>query len=190
MAEDINMDDLAPPDPIEGEPELGKGGGTFVMPPEGLYTGVVSTPPEIGKTREKGYLQFLLNPITVVGGAHDGFEVRYTRINTQKWPNRKSNGVLDYLGAHGIKVVPASNEDYTALVMRTVGRPFPFFGKWEGKCKMCQMRVKGMLKFPVDSVGNRLSRMRCPACSSPEGATPVLDVMIFANLTASSFPST
>ncbi len=184
MTENVNTVDLAPPDPIEGEVEVGGLGKPFVMPQEGLYTGVVKAI-EVGRTRDKGMLQFLLNPIVIVGGPHDGFEVRYTRINVQKWPNRNSNGVLDYLSAHGITEIPKSNDRYVELVGATLGLPFAFWGRWEGKCKTCEFRIKGMAKFPRNADGVPLSRIACPTCSKPidKGG----DAIVFANLAAASF---
>lgn len=182
---DVNTLDLNPPEPIEGDVEKGNVGKPFVMPPDGLYTGVLRVQPEVGKTREKGLLQFLLNPITIVGGEHDGFEVRYTRINVQKWPNRNSNGVLDYLAAFGITEVPTTNERYIDLVRSTVGTPFAFWGRWEGKCKTCAFKLKGQAKFPKGAEGQLLSRIACPTCSKDEAHGG--DVVVFANLTVGSF---
>lgn len=182
MTENINDTNLKPPDPIEGEYEDGSS-GQVILPPRGAYTLLPTAVPEFGATKE-GYLQANVTPLVVLdpGKGWDGHEIRFTRVNTKKWPQRNANGFADYLRSHGYQGVPRSNEEYRQAAESLTNHPAHGVVDWECYCKVCRYTLKGMEKFPKRDDGTYVQIINCPNCSTAEQP-----VRLFANARVVAF---
>lgn len=165
---DINDLQLKPPDPIEWDQYETGAKGAFRLAPKGEYVLVAHDLPEKGATKE-GYLQykFKVLKIQAPGTPWDQQEIRYTNVNTKRWPNRVGSSFGDYLLACGIAMRPATNEEYEQAIQATIGVPFRVRADWEAVCKEgnYHYRLKNEENFPLDTESNeRLSSFLCPEC--------------------------
>jgi hypothetical protein len=186
MADNINgITDLKPPDPLDFETyEDSTGGGkAFVMPPRGVYHFLPTAAPTFGATQE-GYLSAMITPLVILdpGKEWDGFEVRYTRVNTKKWPKRNANGFADYLRSHGFQGGLSSNEEYQQAALSLTNHPAHGVADWEVYCKGCGFTLKGMANMPKNEDGTYATRMNCPNCSTAEEKK-----VLFANVRVVAF---
>lgn len=172
MADNINgITELKPPDPIDfAEYDDSTGGGKpFVMPPRGTYNFLPTEAPEFGATKE-GYLSATITPLVVIdpGKEWDGFEVRFTRVNTKKWPKRNANGFADYLRSHGYQGALSSNDEYKEVAVALTNQPAHGVLDWEVYCKQCGFTLKGQANMPKNEDGTFATRMACPNCSTAD----------------------
>lgn len=177
MTDNINgISGLKAPDPIDYQDyEDGRAPkAKFALPDRGTYPLIPTEAPKWGATK-KGYLQADLTPLKIVapGTDFDGYEIRFTRVNTQKWPKRNANGMADYLRSHGFQGVCQTNEEYQQAVEGLVGNPAHGVVDWEAYCKTCGFTLKGQANFPKDTEGKFVPYVNCPTCSTSEEAKRV-----------------
>lgn len=143
---DISQLSLQEPDELEWEKYEGPGEGkSFTPPPAGRYIAVA--PSGEGAfafaTTQQGKLKAQFGPIKIVGGDHDGYEIRYFQASVAKYRNRNGSPLGDYLRSCGVLAQPKSNQEYADLVEATAGRQFPIDLDWEGYCKECATEING-----------------------------------------------
>jgi len=171
MSADVNDLTVREPDPLEwdqyDDPTVGQ---RIPLPVKGVYTLIPTEAPKPGMTKADHYLQFELGPLVVQdpGQVWDQHEIRYTRVNAKRWPNKNASGLADYLRSHGYAGRPASNGEYEQAVVAMVNHPCRGLIDWEARCKQCGWRLKGMDKFPKDETGAYVTRVKCPTCSTTE----------------------
>jgi hypothetical protein len=180
MSDNINgTTDLREPDPLEWDEYQDGGGGTkIVLPTKGAYALLPTNPPDFSKPTKEGYLQAELTP----GMPFDGYEVRFTRVNTKKWPKRNGNGLADYLRSHGYQGACRTNAEYQQVAEGLTNHPAHGVLDWEVYCKVCKHTLKGQEHFPKDAEGKSVQYINCPVCSTKE--TPV---RLWANVRVVAF---
>lgn len=128
----------------------------------------------LGVTNEQdggpGYRTFLIDPIRIVnsGEGADGYELRFTRVSTKKFVNRKTgqptdaSSVGNYLRACGVLAKPQKNAEYEAAVRSTANRKIPLTIDWFAKSKDTGEVLRGYNAFPDDPErpGQRLAILK------------------------------
>ncbi len=148
------------PDPVDYDKQTTGATTRPRMPVTGEYTLLTTSIEWLDRegrpaTTKAGYKQATLTfKVIDPGQPHDNYEMRYQRINTQKWPGKESNSMLDYLRAHGIQERPQTNEDYEALINTTLNRPFRAMVDWRAYDKATAKAFKTMTAFPKRDDGN------------------------------------
>lgn len=190
MAE-LNGVELREPDPLKWDEYAGTTASPqgdakprFVLAPKGVYTVLAKDRPTKGATRE-GYLQYELGNLilSAPGQPYDNQEIRYTRVNTKRWPNREASSLADYLVAHGDQTKPNTNAEYEAAVERVWATPAQVRVNWRGRCKSCGFEIKGYDDFPTRDDGSKASIVDCPTCKANDNQ----ERPIFANLEIKAF---
>jgi hypothetical protein len=149
------------------------GGSSYAPPPPALdqngkaitYFGTA----EATETQpDQGYLNFLLDPVTINRGEYTGTTLRFTRASVKPFQKNgenikgNPNKLANFLRATGLAVKPQTNEDYRAAVKATKNRPFGFTIDWSGYNKDTGEKIQGYLSFPEDPQrpGTRKSILR------------------------------
>ena len=107
------------------------------------------------------FLQYKLDPLTIIGPQGAGYQIKFTRASTrpylvtgpdgQKVPKKGNpNRLADYLRAAGATAKPQLNNEYQAAVNLIKSKPFSFTIDWEAYDKETGERVKGYNAFPDD----------------------------------------
>lgn len=156
-------------------------GGFRPLPPDGEHTQkvlAVDFGPDAAKgnplRNKNGYLQAIVtSEIVAPGTPYDKARVSFTRINTQKWTNRNSNGIADFLASCGSKATPSDDASYQAAAKACVGQTFKAKTAWEAYDKETGTNVKGMGSFPLNVSVAGVK----PSPNLPEGA-PLPYVMV------------
>ena len=161
MVADPVQNNLNPFDIIDFESYSDGGTGKSYAPPvEGTYTGkapvilddgsdTISATNSFGRTNE-GYLKLQLDPIVVVGGPANGYEVRFTRLSSKKFKNKEASQTLNFLRACGIDARPKSEAELRQALRMASNRTFQFSLIWEAYNKDADETYSGMDSFPVD----------------------------------------
>lgn len=80
-------------------------------PPAGIYD--VQLPTEFKyKKGNAGQLIILLDPLKIVGGEHDGRELRFTQVSTKKFKNVNASQAADVLRNVGSVAQPSTVEEW------------------------------------------------------------------------------
>lgn len=146
MAAISELGGLKPSEPIDLAEYAGQrasGTGFKPVPPPGRYT--VRAPAEFPDSAfgpsKAGFLLAQIDP-TVVGGEHDGYQIRFVKVSAKTFPRTvKENGierkvtasqVADYLKACGMQDrVPESPTEVKNLVVRTAGQLYEIETDWK-----------------------------------------------------------
>lgn len=134
----------------------------FVAPPvpldaKGNPIVFQGTLPKECKTEEDkdGYMQFVVDPITL----KNGYEIRFTRASTKLFERKMANGEVKKQNANkigtllksaSIQARPQTNEEYIAAVKAAGGRTAHFTIDWSAYNKDNGESVDGYLAFPED----------------------------------------
>lgn len=160
MTNDISQINLKEPAPVDWE-NYGKV-GTYQTPPEtrdakGDFVIFYGTGTPVQDESNEGWLQYLIDPLTIKNGPSDGYIVRFSRVNTRPYQDGKGNpkkgnpnSLADYLRATGISAKPQTNSEYQAAVRLVGNKSFPFVADWEAYNKDTQEKVRGFFNFPAD----------------------------------------
>lgn len=132
--ESIDLDALTP---------VKASGGTFrPVPPPGRYT--VRAPASFDGAFGRSSAGALLSQIdpTIVGGEHDGYQIRYVKVSAKPFTQRRkvdgvettetTSQVAQYLKACGLKgAIPADQTEIANLVERTAGQMYEVETDWK-----------------------------------------------------------
>ena len=138
------LSELRQPDPMDWDKYQGAGESTYAPPPvpkdsEGkalLFRGIAPPSFQFDKTDE-GYLQVLLDPITIVGGGSNGYVIRFTRASVKKFKSRSTGAEINasmlgnYLRSVDKNLRPGTNAEYIRAVEYTANRQFNFTADWD-----------------------------------------------------------
>lgn len=185
---DINSLTLLPPDPVEWDAALqaatkGADKAAFKLAPKGTYTLLRKGPATPSATKE-GYLQFEFPALVIQDeGLYKGQEIRFTKVNTKRWPDRPSSSLADYLLAAGYSGGARTNEEYATILEGLQAYPVKARCNWRSYCNPskggCGETLKGMEAHPTDAAtGEYLSAFLCPSCKANK---------VFANLEVKAF---
>lgn len=143
---DISGLNLKAPERIEG-PYQDK--GEYTPPPnEGVYT--LQAPDKFEFKGDKNGNMGATIQVRIVEGQQGAGYTLYSYISTMKSKFRAGNTACDYLRAHGIEVVPETNQQYADLIESTAGRVFQASTIWEAYDSEADETVlKGQDQFPV-----------------------------------------
>lgn len=136
-------------------------------PPKGAY--YLRMPEKFSYARtQTGGLKINIGPLVVVGGEHDGYEIKYpSAVSTTKFKNSNASSAADVLrnfyssiGPDG-KVIytgpnPSTKEEWAQAFAAIAGQvtPNPVFCDWEGWDKVARQEYKGARAFPVKADGS------------------------------------
>lgn len=130
----------------------------FTMPPKGRYTvrAPESFPPTAFGATKAGYLSAQIDP-TIVGGPHDGFQLRYQKISAKvfKRGGQPASQFGDYFRAVGLKSGEVSGEpqQLANAVEATANRTYVIDLDWHGYDKTTGTPIDGMEAFPQNADG-------------------------------------
>jgi hypothetical protein len=170
------LQELKQPDPVDWDKYEGAGESRYTPPPvpkdsEGkaiVFRGQAPASFTFDKTQE-GYLQVVLDPITIVGGAGNGYQIRFTRASVKKFTSRKTGEEINasmlgnYLRAVDKNLRPASNAEYIRAVEYTANRQFNFTADWEAYDSQGGRSVAEKFEdFPLAADGSRQSWIDLP----------------------------
>lgn len=128
-----------------------------------VYQGKAAIAKDEPDTGELGtFLQFKLDPLTIIGPVGNGYEIKFTRASTRPYTvlqpdgTRKAkkgnpNRLADYLRAAGATAKPQLNSEYEAAVNLVKSKPISFTIDWEAYNKETGERVRGYNAFPEDT---------------------------------------
>ncbi len=141
----------------EDEVEAGGTGKSYGPPPDGKYFGQapIITDESFGVTAA-GYLSATLDPITIIaqgGQPGDGYQVRFTRLSSKQYSNKKTSQVIEFLRACGVSATPKTADEAKLMLKACSGKTFQFALQWEAYDKDAQKSVKGMDNFPIGEDG-------------------------------------
>jgi hypothetical protein len=186
---DINGLTLLPPDPVEWDTAIqaatkGAEKSNFKLAPKGTYTLLRKGPAEAGSTKE-GYLQFTFPALTIQDeGSYHGQEIRFTKVNTKRWPDRPSSSLADYLLSAGYTGGARTNEEYATILEGLVAYPVKARCNWRSYCNPnkggCGHAINGQQDFPTDAAGESLSVFPCPKCGNKTFANLEVKAFILA----------
>lgn len=198
MASISHLGNLQSSEPIDLSAYTGErasGTSTFKVPPPGRYT--VRAPesfPDTAFTASKaGSLLSQVDP-TIVGGDHDGFQIRFVKISSKVWDRtrkvagvettEKASQLANYLKACGLtETVPTSPQEQANMVERTAGQLYAVETDWKVWDKFNQVEYtlsENPDMFAKDAEGNVLPFI---TVKDPEGN----DTRLRANVTISRF---
>jgi hypothetical protein len=155
---------LKEPEPMDWE-HYQDGGSKYQAPPPALgpdgkpITYYVQVPGKIENgADDEGNRTYLLDPLKVVksGPEADGYEIRFTRVSTKKFTNKKTGSTVEassvgnFLRAAGVLAKPQKNSEYDAAVNLTKGKIVPITLDWTAKNKETGEAVFGYDNFPED----------------------------------------
>jgi hypothetical protein len=176
MANISELGNLQPIDVVE----LGNGyadskESTFQLPAKGEY--VLQAPSEFpdaafGSTKA-GYLSAQIDP-TIVGPAHEGFTVRFTKVSAKPF---KRDGVTvsqagDYLRACGYSGKLANVQDVADAIESTAGTTYKAVLDWRAYNPRTGFSLEGMERFPKAGDGKYQSWVEDPT-EKDENGNPV-----------------
>jgi len=148
------------------------------------------------------YLQFKLDPLTIIGPTNAGYEIKFTRASVRPYtvlgadgkrvPKKGNpNKLADYLKAAGATAKPQLNSEYIAAVNLVKSKPFSFVVDWEARNSDTGEKIKGYNAFPDDPQrpGQKKSILKAgdlinvlDSKGNPTGqVTPVKSEVLFAN---------
>lgn len=146
---DVAQLNLLEPDQIDFA-NYSDGPKGYTVPAEGKYLAqlpIISDanfqkPDGSPLTTKAGYRKVAIDPITIRGGAEEGYEIKYTELSFKKYSNREGSQVLDLLRACGYAGQPQSNAEIIAALKMMSGRTFQFGLQW--KCWDGNEEILGM----------------------------------------------
>ncbi len=156
---------LRAPDPVKWEAS-----STYKAPPPALdvtgkaitYTGQLPpiTDKDMGETKydDPPYREYTIDPIVITrsGPNVDGYVIRFTRVSTKSFINRKTGEPLgrssasNLLQSAQIQGKPQSNPEFDGAMKQAGGRTVNFTVDWYGKAKDTGEKVRGYANFPDD----------------------------------------
>lgn len=182
MADLSALGALKPVEPLNLENYVVNRKAKFQLPPKGRYTVQApdSFPAEsFTRSNKSGALGVEIGP-TIVGGAFDGFKIRYQRVYATTWVDKKSgktvSGIGNYLAANGVKGVLSDEQALADAVESTAGRTYEVLVDW--KIDKNGVLRSGMENFPVNEDGTHQSYIDSLTEKDEEGRAK----RIFANL--------
>lgn len=90
-------------------------------PPPGIYD--LQLPTEFKyKKGNAGQLIIALDPLKIVGGEHDGRELRFTQVSTKKFKNVNASQAVDVLRNVGSVAQPATVKDWQEAMENIAGQ--------------------------------------------------------------------
>lgn len=143
----LNLNDYA-------APKVGTG---FRLPKAGRYTLRAPesfTAASFGKSRSNN-LTVQIDP-TIVGGDHDGFNIRFTRVSAKTYERdgKQVSQLGDYLLACGLGgEVPGDPQAAADAAEQTANATFEAVVDWKARDSATGAQVKGMKNFPSDGNG-------------------------------------
>lgn len=174
MADLSALGTLKPVEPLDLENYVVNRQATkkFQLPPKGKYTVQAPTefPAEAFTRSNSGALGIDISP-TIVGGAFDGFKIKYQRVYSTTWVDKKSqktvSGIGNYLAANGVRGVLSDEQELANAVESTAGRTFEVILDW--KAKRNGIEKSGMETFPINEDGSYQSYIDHPTEKDEEG---------------------
>lgn len=162
------LGNLAPADPLDLDTYADVKVSTFQLPRKGRYH---VRAPEFNETAfsatKNGDLKAQIDP-TIVGGEHDGFQIRYVNISAKRYERVKGSGQMvsqfgDYLRACARKgALPGDPQALADAVVETAGTIYEVDLDWKAYNSATGFEVRGMEKFPLDEKGNPQSWIEDP----------------------------
>lgn len=163
---------------------------SFQLPPKGRYT--LQAPPgfssESFSRSKNGALAAQIDP-KVVGGNHDGFEVKFNRIYATTW-KRDGKSVSqfgDYLTACGFTGTLASEQEQADAIEATAGRVYEGVLDWKAYGAGGAINIEGMEKFPKNSDGTYQSWVNHPTETREDKDGNKIPARVFANVYVRDF---
>ena len=148
-----HLGDLKPVESIDLDaltPVKASGTNFRPVPPPGRYTvrAPESFPDEAFTAAKSGALLSQIDP-TIVGGEHDGYQIRFVKVSAKVFPQRRkvdgvetqerTSQVAQYLKACGMKgAVPESPQEIADLITRTAGQLYEVETDWKVWDKVSQ----------------------------------------------------
>jgi hypothetical protein len=137
-------------------------------PPAGVYD--VQLPTEFKyKKGSAGQLIILLDPLKIVGGEHDGREIRFCQVSTKKFKNVNASQAADVLRNVGSVAQPHSVSEWQSAFESIAGETVTNVRcVWRGYDKVTQTEYDEKA-FPVGADGVRQDFFDIPAVNPETG---------------------
>lgn len=160
MADLSGLGALKAVEPLDLENYVVNRKAKFQLPAKGTYTvqAPESFPAEAFTRSNSGALGIDISP-TIVGPTNDGFKIRYQRVYSTTWTDKKSgktvSGIGNYLAANGVKGRFTNEQDLANAVEATAGRTYQVILDW--KARKGTWELVGMENFPSNPDGTKQS---------------------------------
>jgi hypothetical protein len=160
MADISALGQLSDITPVDLSMYKGQKESTFRLPKAGRYT--VRAPETIsdeafGKSKA-GALTARIDP-TIVGGEHDGFQIRFVNVSAKQWERDGElvSQMTDYLKACGLNGTYDTPQALADAVASTAGLTYEVQLDWRAFNRNTGKSVEGMKNFPSDGNGGHLN---------------------------------
>lgn len=148
-------------------------------PPSGVYD--LQLPGEFKyKKGNAGQLIIALDPLKIVGGEHDGRDVRFTQVSTKKFKNVNASQAVDLLRNLGSVAQPSTVKEWQEAMEGVAGEiATKVLCIWRGYDKVTQMEYDEKA-FPLLEDGTRQDFLTLTSINAETGE--VSDRRVWANL--------
>lgn len=158
---------------------------TFRLPAKGVYTlrAPDSFPPAAFGRTKAGALSISIDP-TIVGGPHDGFTIKFTKVSAKPFlrDGKYVSQVGDYLRSCGFKGILSDEQSIADAVEQTAGSLYQAKIDWRAYSKS-GFSIQGMERFPKNPDGTYQSWVEDPTLKDENGNP----VKVRANLIVDRF---
>jgi len=186
MADISTLAGLAPVEQLDLENYDVNQKKSFQLPKRGVYTlqAPASFPADAFGVSKNGALTVQIDP-TIVGGDHDGFQLRYIKVSAKVFQRNGTNvsQLGDYLKACGVTGTFTSPQELADAAEITAGQVYQAELDWRAYKDNGKVNVEGMVNFPIGEDGERQSWVPHPTEKNEDG-TPK---RVFANLYIRNF---
>ena len=153
------------------------------MTPPGGTTYSLRIPEQIGYRRgNDGQLVVQLDPLVIVGGEHDGFQIRFTTVSTKRFPNSNACTAGDVIqnakkvGLLAADVQPVTKEQWAEAFNQLKGMVLnDVYCDWEARDKenrdsngFSKTIARSMKQFPTREDGTHQDYIEIPSTTGGE----------------------
>ncbi len=172
MADLSALGELKTLDPMDLTTYVDSKVSTFQLPKAGTYTLMApdSFPPASWTRTKAGSLSATIDP-TIVGPAHEGFQLRFTKVSAKEFKRggETVSQAGDYLRACGVTGKVTNEQELADAIESTAGNVYEADLDWRAYNKNSGFSLEGMTRFPKNDDGTYQSWVGDPTAKDENG---------------------